>query len=301
MPLDTLQLSQTKDRMMQYIKMKGPSLPVNIAREVSVSPLFASAFLSELYREQKLFMSHLKVGSTSLYLLPGQEMQLENFIEHLNVREREAFHFIKKNKIAEESLLTPVLRVAIRNIQDFATPIQIKDKTFWKYSFISDQEALALIEPQQIETVKKQEVLEKIPEAQITIEKQVEKPTELENVLITPEKNKKIKPQKIIESDFTKRLKEYLSSQGIEILQVIEEKKKEFQAKIRTEEKFGKQEYYLIAKDKKKIREEDLTLVLHKAQQDRLLALFMAPADLDIKAQSMLKEYRNLVKYHKFS
>ena len=144
MPTNLNNAARLKEAILSTIRIKGPSLPINIARDVKTSTLFASAFLSELYQERKLLMSHLKVGSTSLYLLPGQEEQLENFIQFLNHKEQEAFHQIKQSGILDESLLSPAIRVAIKEIKDFAFPIQQQDsngqiKTLWKYAFLKDQ------------------------------------------------------------------------------------------------------------------------------------------------------------------
>jgi hypothetical protein len=138
-------VNQIKERIINIIKEKGPSLPVQIARVINIAPMFSSVFLSELYEDSKLRMSHMKVGSSSLFLLPGQESQLENFTEHLNQREKEAFFLIKKELILDDEIQTPIIRVALRAIKDFAIPIKInisnKDKIFWKYHLLSDEEA----------------------------------------------------------------------------------------------------------------------------------------------------------------
>src|SRR3989338_10196618 len=91
MPADMEKILKTKDLIISTIKLKGPTLPIHVARTINLNTIFASAFLSELYGEKKILMSQMKVGSSSLYYLPGQESQLENFIEYLNHKEREAF------------------------------------------------------------------------------------------------------------------------------------------------------------------------------------------------------------------
>ena len=52
---------------------------------------------------------------------------------------------------------------------------------------------------------------------------------------------------------FASNVKEYLASKDIEIIKIIEQKKKELSALVRLDTLFGKQELYLIPKDKKKI------------------------------------------------
>ena len=82
--------SDIKKKIIFIFKQRGPSLPVHIARGTGLSMLFASAFLSELLSERKIKMSHMKVGNSPIYFLPGQETYLENFAHHLNNKEKEA-------------------------------------------------------------------------------------------------------------------------------------------------------------------------------------------------------------------
>ncbi|MEK6890354.1 MAG: hypothetical protein AABX35_04145 [Nanoarchaeota archaeon] len=317
MTVVAINMPQTKEMILTFIKTRGPSLPVHVAQYIKTSPLFVSAFLSELYREQKLLMSDLKVGSSSLYLLPGQEQMIENFTQFLNQKEMEAFNMVKKEKLLEDQKLPPAIRVAIRQIKDFAIPLKIKNEgneiLFWKYAFTPDSEIELIINP-----VKKEEkpTLPAIsvpththqhpPSTQIQQLQQTVQPIQLEIkvedkplIKAKEEKPKKEKIKKKQESKFLDDLKDYLKAKDIEILEQIEEKSKEFTAKIRINDIFGKQEYFLIAKERKKVKEEDLTLVLHKANQNKMLALFMAPGDLDKKALDFIKEYKNLVKFEK--
>ncbi len=305
-----INMTQTKEMILTFIKTRGPSLPVHVAQYIKTSPLFVSAFLSELYREQKLLMSDLKVGSTSLYLIPGQEQMLENFTQYLNQKEMETFNLLKKEKLLEDQKLPPAIRVAIRQIKDFAIPLKIKNEEnevlFWKYAFTPDSEIEQIINPVKKEQKQSQAPVIHHPSTQIQQLQETVQPIQLEiNVdenqitKVKEEKPKKEKVKKKQESKFLDDLKEYLKAKDIEVLEQIEEKSKELTAKIRINDLFGKQEYFLIAKERKKVKEEDLTLVLHKANQNKMLALFMAPGDLDKKAQDFIKEYKNLVKFEK--
>ena len=87
MPVDMQKLIQNKETIISTNQSKGPSLPVQVAREANLSLLFASAYLSELYNEQKIKMSQMKVCSSPLYYIQGQEAMLENFIQYLNHKE----------------------------------------------------------------------------------------------------------------------------------------------------------------------------------------------------------------------
>ncbi len=287
-------INATKERILSIIQKNGPSFPVQIARTINVTPLFTSVFLSELSEDSKLKMSHMKIGSSSLFYLSGQEAQLENFIEHLNQREKEAFFLIKKTLVLEDSTQTPVIRVALRAIKDFAVPFKITkdgiDKIFWKYHLLSDEDF-----DRKVQKILNPNLQHAAPE---------EKPEEKIISKIAQDKTteeKKEKKKKSQTSEFADKVKDYLLSKDIEILLSILEKKKEFMAKIRADTLFGKQEYYLIAKDKKKINETDLTIALQKAQSEKMIALIMSPGEIDKKAHPHLKEWRNLIKFEKLT
>ena len=94
-------------------------------------------------------------------------------------------------------------------------------------------------------------------------------------------------------------LKEVLLAKNIEITQEISSKKKELLAKVRTDTPFGKQEFYLAAKEKKKITTDDIISALQKAQAEKMPALIMSTGDIDKKAQDYYKEWRNLIKHEK--
>jgi DNA-binding Lrp family transcriptional regulator len=294
-------VNATKEKILSIIQKNGPSFPVQIARAINVSPLFTSVFLSELFEDNKLKMSHMKVGSSSLYFLPGQESQLENFIEHLNQREKEAFSLIKSALVLEDGRQTPVMRVALRAIKDFAIPFKITSNNaemiFWKYFSLSDDEfdlkIQKILNPAFIPPQKKPEEEQKQEESKQKQETNAETPE------IPKIKEKKAKKKSDIASEFAEKLKDYLLAKDVEILEAILEKKKEFVAKVRIDTLFGKQEYYLIAKDKKKINETDLTLALQKAQTEKMPALIMSPGEIDKKAHPHLKEWRNMIKFEK--
>src|SRR3989344_6801922 len=144
MSVNLEKLNRNKDQILSLINMRGPSLPVQIARTISLEPLFASAFLSELYAEGRIKLSNLRVGSSPLYYSSGQEHMLEKCVEHLNQREKEALRLLKKENILEDEKLSPVTRVALRAIRDFAIPVKIRikedSKLFWKYFLLPDSD-----------------------------------------------------------------------------------------------------------------------------------------------------------------
>jgi len=385
---DMQQLSNLKQQLISAIQINGPSLPVHLSKSIKQSPLFTSAFLAELVKDQKLKTSNLKVGSSPLYYLVGQEHLLEKFSEHLNSREQQAFHQIKTEQVIKDQDLDPPVRIAIKSIPDFAVPIQVRVGNevtlFWKYFQLSNQETRGLI--QKIVTTPEREKKKSVPDqSQVTETQQPtqsirQEPTVLERAQdseksqkiltsqqpispiqptpilsnapaqtqtaqqsispsnpeqtpafvapITPSPiqpepnntNRDLQPNKQdlqltdspkpkipklpkppVQHEFPQKIKQYLQAKDIEILETFSEKKKEYTAKVRTDELFGKQVYYLIAKEKKNITDTDLTLALQQAQTEKMPALILSPGKLNKKAQDYRATWHNLLKFEKLN
>lgn len=309
---------ENKERILLFIKSKGPSLPVQVAKDIGVSLIFASAFLSDLKGEDKILVSNMKVGSSSLYYLPGQETELEKFVHFLNQREKEAFNILKQDRILEDATQEPAIRVALRAIKDFAKNLRVRingeERLFWKYYLLSDQEAEKILREQfekKGEAVKKEE--KKVVKKKETVEKQTKvkedkEKKEIQEKLarevakeVVKKKAKKKAEEVLEETEFVKNVKDYLNRKDIEVLESITERKKEFEAKIRVDTMFGKQEYYLIAKEKKSVSENDFAVALQKAQTERMPALFLTNGELDKKGKGHFDKWKNLVKFEKLN
>jgi hypothetical protein len=380
------ELNQLKEKIISLIESRGPSLPNHLAKLIGQPPLFTSAFLAELVNDERLTTSNLKVGSSPLYYIKGQEEQLENFSSNLNQREKQAYNLLRENKILEEEKQEPVIRVALKAIPDYAQSVKVRIKeeikVFWKYFTISEEETRQIIQeiasgsrPQIQETSEHLEVetKEQIPEKQEpshSVQEPAEEPEqtlpkELEDLITrdteplpeepaqkkpiieteeihskpeqTPIEPKQSPPEpepepknEVIESEsekpnyktpdenniqnlsdnpsekpteleFPGKIKEYLEAKDIEILKIISEKKKELIAIVRTDEIFGKQSYYLIAKEKKSVTDTDLVLASQPAQQERMPCLILSPGKLNKKAEEYLKDWSNLIKFEKIN
>ncbi|MDP4039032.1 MAG: hypothetical protein Q8P57_00410 [Candidatus Pacearchaeota archaeon] len=349
---DMQKLNENKQKILYLIQSKGPSLPTRIANETKIQPLFASAFLAEMVSEKILKISNMKVGSSPIYYLKGQEEKLENFIEHLNHKEKESFLLLKDKKILEDQKQEPAIRVALRKIKDFAVPVPVRVdgeiRLFWKFFLIQESETKNLIESvilkksnsekQEIQEIPKPQIIEntqinperlsdnlqentlnifekskipqeqsmqKIPQEQSmqkTLSQQIPEKMQVKIQPIQTDKEPINKKQKIPpqDSEFAQTIKKHLLKNNIEIMEEISSKKKEFISKVTyTDLLFGKQDFYLISKDKKKVTENDLALALQKAQSEKMPALIVSSAELEKKAKEYLEEWRNLIKYKK--
>ena len=174
----TINVLDVKRKILNYVTERGPSLPVHLTKVSEMNLTFTSAILSELLAEKKLKLSHLRVGASPLYYLPGQENKLESFVSNLKEPEIEAFNKLKQNKVLDDEQQSPVIRVALRSISDFAIPIKHNQKIYWKYHLMPDDKASLAIsegdEPVQAvgsDRVLGQQIWEDIQKQQVSKEK----------------------------------------------------------------------------------------------------------------------------------
>lgn len=137
------------DRVKQLVRMRGPLIPSQISKEIGTNILMASAILSELASKSDVRISSVKVGGSPLYYVSGQEPKLQNYLGGLHQKEKEAFEQLKTSGVLKDSSLEPVIRVALRQIKDFAKPIEASMdgnvELFWKWYLLSNEEAEAAI------------------------------------------------------------------------------------------------------------------------------------------------------------
>lgn len=310
-----------KEKIIQVLKLKGPGLTLQIAREAGISSLFAGAFLSELAKENLIKISNMKVGGSPLYYLKGQEMGLEKFYQYLPGKEREAFLLLKEKKILRDREQEPAIRVALRSIRDFAVPFKQDEEPMWYFHSLSEQEIRTMLEkPAQIKKpekeikasekeIKKAEILIKpireqkqvkeekpikIGKQEPIIERKIEKPL----IEIKP---KIKKPGSEKSNKFLEEIKEFLFKKDIEFLEEIKTDKIEILGKIRINSDLGKISLFMIAKNKKRVTEADIVKAYQKAIDKKMPGLLLFKGELSKKMQEFLREYKDILKIEKIS
>ena len=300
---------QVKEKIISFIKIRGPSLPVHVGKEINTSILFTSAFLSELISEKRLKISSLNVGNSSLYFIPGHETLLEGFSQHLKSKEKEAFELLNQKKILKDSEQHPAIRVALRNIKDFAIPFQKNNEIYWKYLTVSEEELIDKIKEETllVKEIKKQfepeqkenKTAEKRPEIKIENE---EKHSKIEIARSSPVKTKKRELKKIKEKTsgkkndkFFNRVKEFLSKKSIEILDIENFSKNDLILRVRINGK----EKLLIAYNKKKVNESDIIKAYKKASELKLEYTILNLGEPVKKINDFIKAVRNLEEIRK--
>jgi hypothetical protein len=298
---------EIKSKIVSFLKQGGPSLPIHISREIQTSMLFASAFLSEMVSDKRVKISHMRVGGSPVYLIQGQEPQLEKFSQYLNSKEKEAYSLLKQKRFLKDSEQEPAIRVALRAIRDFAIPFKRNDEIYWKYLTENESE----FNREQKQDIQKP-TEEKRQKEKITVvveeKREFDKPkeSEEEETLDVMEKEKpliKIKesPKKrpSEKSEFVTGILEFLRIKDIEIMEEILFKKKEFEGIVRINSDLGKIEFFTIGKDKKVVTENDLRIAVQKSQSNRKPVLFISTGNVHKKAKDYLQKYESMIKFLK--
>ena len=284
-----MEINETHEKIISIIKAKGPSLPINISKQIEMSSLFISAFLSELAREKRVKVSSLKVGGSPLYYIEGQEEQLEPYHKYLHPKEAETFLILKKQSVLKDSEQDPATRVALRSIRDFAVGFKQDNEIYWRNILIPESEAKKSIAPVSVSvSVKKPEK----PTEKITISKSQNQNFENPVIIKSIQKSKKQK------SEFVQRITDILNK-NFKIIEEKNYKAKEYNAIIQVKSELGLMNFLTLAKEKKTITETDLKKLLSESQKIPLPALLLYTGEVSKKAKDYLMQYSSILKAKK--
>ena len=312
------------ERILLLMKEKGPVIPVQLSKEIKDSILMTSARLSELLSSKKIKISaNVKVGGSPLYYLAGQESMLQNFSNNLGNVEKKAYDLISQGKVLRDSMMEPAIRVALRQIKDFAIPLNVfynnAYETFWKWYlmdnvqaevFIKDYLSKAQSAPEKLVEKGIEESSTKVvnypateipisspANKEINIPKNENKSTiaETQKELVKKEEPKKLR--KIGEKANERHAANFFAANKLSIIESLETKKSaelEFIVELRTS--IGEIRYFCKYKSKKKINDSDLSSALVQAQSKSLPLLFLSNGALSSKASDMLnKEFKGII------
>ena len=299
---------ELREKIVELVKSKGPVLPVQVSKEIGTNILMASAHLAELTASKRLKISAIKVGGSPLYYLSGQEAMLQKFVGNLNDKEKKAFDLLSQNTILMDSEQEPVIRVALREIKDFAMPLNVtynnSTKIFWKWYLATDEEAEKLIktklgiekpEEKKIEEKAKKAEPIKAKEKQVSQEfKGTQQQKLKERIEKLPEKRGRKPKEK--EDLFLKDLTRFFEKNRIKMISSeVVKRNSEIDFVVEIPSVVGNLQYYCKAKNKKRINDSDLSTAYVKGQLKKLPVLVLSPGELSSKAQEMLaKELSNL-------
>jgi len=315
-----------ENKLISFIRMKGLVLPAHIASELKADMIIAGAVLSNMSSSGKIKISNTKIGGSPVYYLPEHAYRLQELYKYLNEKDKRAYDLLKQKKILRDIKLTPLLRVSLRNIKDFAKPVKVNvnnaEEIFWRWFMIPSSEAESLVrqffEPQKVSEKPTEPVEGSTKE---TTQKQVEKkePVKQEKKAeqILEEKAKQVqldntkKIDKKQDNDITDEqsvlleepndvfhgiCKKFFKDKGIIVLDIsIVRKNSEIDYMLSIPSAIGQIKYYCKAKKKKKSNDSDLAQAFVKGQVKKLPVLYLITGELTKKAKEMLSsDFENL-------
>lgn len=300
-----------KEKIVSIIRMRGPTIPKDLMKTFNTDTFMIGAALSELAKEGRILISHTKIGGSPFYYVPEQKERLQEISRYLNDKDKKTYELLKERKVIKDIDESPLTRVSLRNIKDYAKPIEVKTKEsaelFWKWYMLSNEQAGDLIRERYFKVKEeKKEKEEKRPELKKEIIEEIEKDKEEIKEDVEEEKKEIIeKPEETqqqavlsydIKDDLLNKTKKYLNKNNI-VIKTIEiiRKNREIDCIIAVPSPVGEIDYYCKVKDKKRCNDGDLASVFVKAQMKKLPALFITTGEVTKKAKEMLdREFKNM-------
>lgn len=318
----------SRDEILKIMREKGPVLPVQVSKELGTSILFGSAMLSELVSAKLVKVSTVKIGGSPLYYVPEHASRLQEFSKHLPQKEREAYELLKEKKVLRESSQEPAIKVALKNMKDFAWPLQVtvnnNQEIFWRWYLLSNEEAGGIIKgslglngnkvDEPPKETPKEEPREEEPAAE-AVEKKEQKPAEKEKQRpVEPQKQEKpqiqqketqqrlepVKGQNIKKENasipsggqkdsFLLQIMDYFQKNNIKVLeQEVVRKNSEIDFVVLLQSVVGGLRYYCKAKAKKKVGDGDFSSAYVQGELRKLPVLFLSPGEPTKRANEML-------------
>ncbi len=267
-----------RDKVLAFVKSRGPVIPMQVAKDLGKDTFYAGAILSELLNSKIIKISSAKIGGTPVYYFPGQEEKLSALYNGLPQKEKEAFNLLKEKKMIADRELEPAHRVAMRMIKDFAIPFYDSNQTImWRWYLHKTEQA------QQPQVITQPIIAPMrptaIPQTIIEAAKPVVQQVIQEPVVV----KKQIKKEPI--GAFIEATRVYLQNNHIQIMEEKTLKKnKEYEMIAKVPSNVGLLEYVIIAKNKKKIADSDLSLAHNQGQIRKLPVIFLTNGELSKKA-----------------
>jgi len=281
-------MEEVRAKIFNYVRANGPVLPVEIAKSIGSDILFAGAVLAEMVASKKVMISTAKIGGSPVYYTPEQKGKLDMLVPKLGEKPQKAAVMLREKKVLFDDDCEPWLRVALREIKDFAVPLKIKldgkESIVWKWYMLETKD----VEP----IIRKAVGLDKPKEESKEVVKPIDNKEEVKPVEENREavkEREEVKEPVADQGSFYENVIDYLQKKG---LRVIKEdtirKKKEFDFIVEHRSEFGELRYFVKAKDKKKINNSDLDLALHKAKNKNVL--FFSKGELTKKADEYIEK-----------
>ncbi|PIN99943.1 hypothetical protein COT72_03860 [archaeon CG10_big_fil_rev_8_21_14_0_10_43_11] len=271
-------MNEREARVVQYLRTNGPSLPVQVSKALEENVMFASALLGGLVATKQIRLTRKKIGNSPLYFLPEHINHARRIIyDRLDPREKELVDFVTKKGVVREDELTPTERFFIKDLVDFFESEQENNQTYWK---VPGTNAKPTLEPPK-PLVSKPEPSARREEQQPFIKQEAE----------PHEEKKPIHLKDSGDDEFTRKVKHFFVKRGIRILNTdVVRSNAEINFTVQIQGDLIPQTYFVKARKKKKINDNDLIAAWFEGRKQKAPILYLATGELTKKAEKFLKE-----------
>ncbi len=257
-------MESIKQVVLDFIRSNGPILPAHAAKKIERDLMQTGAILSDLLSGKYIKISKAKIGGSPVYYFSGQEGKLDMLYEYLPGKEKEAYNLLKEKNVVKDREVGAGIRVAFRNLKDFAIPFKFNEEIYWRWYLLPFDEA--------------GNYLPKIKQPERT---QVEKP--------------KLEKKSVKKNEFFDEVVKYLGENNVNVVREEMNKRTEvnFIASINSD--IGKLNFLVVGRAKKKINDSDLTLAYSKGHKLKMPVIFLSSGSLTKKAEKYLEENKGYV------
>ena len=231
-------------------------------------------------------------------------------------REREIYNIIKEKKVLREKDLAPWQRIAVKQLPDFASSLNVKyngdTDVFWKHNLVNDEEAKNAISYILNETLNKEHIVEELVSRTKENIPKINEPLAPAEKLFSPAKMEEIsslgqrtlaeteKPEKInlekaekqkirktrkSDTSFYENAVKFLKNNNINILkEETVRKNREINFVVNIGSPFGNLKYLVKAKSKPSITEADISMAYSEGQLNKVPVIMLVDGNIGKRA-----------------
>jgi len=284
-------MSETISKVVEFLRINGPSHPVQIGKVLGKDTMMTSAILSEVVSSGRVKMTERKVGNYSLFFLQGQEEKVYEMLKNnLSFIEKKLIERFESRSFIPHSELTTQDKFILPGLRDLLLPLKVKygdsEVIIWKYYNVPNEQIMPSITEMMIKAAPKE------------VKVSEEKPTERKESIFEKRAPDRVLPKKEAPaSGFQTRVESWLSENDIEILKTdVKRKDKEIEYTVKVKLPV-EQEYFVKCKEKNRISESDISLAYTEAMQKKMPTIFLTSGKVSKKILAIVeKKFGGLVR-----
>jgi len=273
------------EKILALIQANGPMLPVEIASKTDMNSFLAKAYMEELAQQGKLIVGD-KIGSTPLFLAPGQEARASERVKELLDTTRTVGGHVGKDLDMSPEAVTKREQFKKHFEKTLSEPEPKKKVITWEKPKVEPKEWKEPVKEswKPIEPVKERLV-------KLFTPKTVEKPVRSAPVY----KPKKV--PKVTVGEYVSKVKRLFTSGQAKLVEEISEKKKKGKFIVDFPSSIGAIRYYVTVYEKKSINKSDIALAYTEASNRKLPALLITNGKLASGAEDYAAKLGGMFKW----